>query len=206
MPLEALHLPEGPLIHGEIHTKTFPLQYVAAEVPITQGKTSQAFRKLAQYYGVLGTPQNKEGQRVPMTRPVLFTGREKMMFVLPHNIPFESVPVPIDPLIQIKEVHATSSVYAAFEFPWLNWMFSGDWSGVKKAAAKHIEQLGGLATPTAKQDWLFAVYHMPSFPSPTGKTSEILIPINIQNQTMPKCPQCGLLVSNSTQKPLPLGR
>lgn len=79
---------------------------------------NQAFRKLAKYIGVFGTPANvdvktKKPEAISMTAPVMMN-EVSMSFVLPKEFTMENVPQPTDAAIQIKQ--DPSAVMAVLSF------------------------------------------------------------------------------------------
>ncbi|KAJ3069919.1 hypothetical protein HDU98_007046 [Podochytrium sp. JEL0797] len=99
---------------------------------------SAAFRRLATYIGVLGTPANTKAthtntpEAIAMTTPVMMTpakepepiamtspvvmAQEKMSFILPASryASLASVPVPTDPLVHIRELPPRTVAVLAF--------------------------------------------------------------------------------------------
>mmetsp|Transcript_25374 Transcript_25374/g.55463 ORF Transcript_25374/g.55463 Transcript_25374/m.55463 type:complete len:229 (+) Transcript_25374:88-774(+) len=89
--------------------------------------SSEAFRRLAKYIGVFGTPENGGSSAIAMTAPVVNSGMPiamtapvtnadgKMAFILPAR--FQSVadaPSPTNPLVSLRQIE--SRVMAALTF------------------------------------------------------------------------------------------
>ena len=78
-----------------------------ASTPIIGGDIDGAFRVLAAYIGVTGTPQNMANERIAMTAPVLMRldaqGRDpvEMYFVLPAEIG-TAPPGPSNPAVRVS--------------------------------------------------------------------------------------------------------
>ena len=89
--------------------------HIVAETDYEQGQDgdraqqSAAFRRLARYIGVFGTPENEHeatgSQQIAMTAPVLTateTTKKTMKFVLPKELTIDAAPQPTNGAVRLE--------------------------------------------------------------------------------------------------------
>jgi hypothetical protein len=107
----------------------------ACETEVTSGKDGMGFKTLAEYIGVIGSPQNDGGKGIAMTAPVVTeqikgtaiamtapvvkesvgSDKKKMAFMLPAEYDsMDKIPKPTNPNVKISEI--PSSTGAAHTF------------------------------------------------------------------------------------------
>jgi len=147
--------------------------------------SSEAFRRLAKYIGVFGTPENGGSSAIAMTAPVVNSGMPiamtapvtnadgKMAFILPAR--FQSVadaPSPTNPLVSLRQIE--SRVMAALTF-------SG--SANEDSVHRKLKELQALLSEKgiAMKDGAAPKYEVarynPPWTLPFLRTNEVLIPV-----------------------------
>jgi hypothetical protein len=161
---------------------------------------SAAFRRLAKYIGVFGTPENaKSGgteaiamtapvltsevktEAIAMTAPVLTSAGEEattktMAFVMPKHFTIESIPKPTNSAVRVRENAEQLTAVVTFSGT------ASDAAAVKQAEAL-IAAVGadGLAVDSTKaatgeRVWQLAQFN-PPWTIPFLRTNEIILPI-----------------------------
>ena len=77
---------------------------LAEHTPVANSEQQRsAFRDMAGYLGVYGTPANARREPIAMTAPVLTSRRHEMIFVLPSALTAESAPAPTSAAVVLRE-------------------------------------------------------------------------------------------------------
>ena len=160
---------------------------VAVETPCTalSKDNDGAFRRLAKYIGVFGTPQNSAAQAVAMTAPVInapaaiamtapvVNQAGMMAFILPAAYQLvNQAPTPSDPAVTLRQVAARTLAANTFSGT------ATDAVAEQRAAELHaaLVEHGVLPPGSVVPPFELARYNPPWTPSPFRK-NEILMPV-----------------------------
>jgi hypothetical protein len=128
--------------------------------------------KIAMTAPVLQTPASEAGQKIAMTAPVTQAADGpdyRVAFVMPAGFTRATLPVPLDPAIEIREIPARLLAV---------WRYSGRWTEsryreMEQALRSALASRGLRATGTP----VFARYDAPFIPWPLRR-NEVLIPVD----------------------------
>ena len=161
---------------------------VAVETPCTalSKDNDGAFRRLAKYIGVFGTPQNSAAQAVAMTAPVVNHAPQAvamtapvvnqsgmMAFLLPAIYQrVEDAPTPSDPAVSLRQVEERTLAAVTF---------SGtvtEAAAEQRAAGLHAALVENAVLPAGSAVPPFEVARFnPPWTLPPFRTNEILMPV-----------------------------
>lgn len=156
-------------------------RFFVAEVNRTSD--DDGFRKLANYIGAFGSPQNSRSESMAMTAPVLADPPsselrnqaigENMKFVLPMNFQsMEEIPCPLDETITLKECSTQTVAVKGFSGWASQTLFQFKFHELLEELRK--DQVIPLNVPEQDIKWCSAQYH-PPFTLPFLRKNEIWI-------------------------------
>mmetsp|Transcript_4852 Transcript_4852/g.8924 ORF Transcript_4852/g.8924 Transcript_4852/m.8924 type:complete len:199 (+) Transcript_4852:1-597(+) len=165
---------------------------VAATVTMkesTRDAEGNAFRSLARYIGVFGSPQNEKSSEIAMTAPVVTSTKKSeeiamtapvntqgqdMSFLLPSKYTLETAPKPIDPDVRLHELPTRYEAVMVFSGTATSKYAEEMATKLRSVLEKKGEEHG----IRIKGDWYLARYN-PPFSLPMFKTNEIHFPVQV---------------------------
>merc|ERR1712166_1493675 len=145
---------------------------LAAQVDSRSSSEDQAFKNLARYIGVFGTPENQGAGTAPetvaMTAPVV-NSHETMQFILPAGLTLDTAPKPTNQAVTLVEL--PERTYAV-----LRYSGSTDLTDAANRVAELVRAVGqNEADPQLDEnDWQLYRYN-PPFTLPWLRTNEIAV-------------------------------